>query len=162
MNLHRIVLSSQVKLILSTQIQNSPPPNPALARWMSSFSFWIRLSRESTTNKCRMNSRCRGSRGLRRASDEARFSGSILSLQLPRPSPILISLSWLDVKLTREFSLQSMVSTIFDGCSICSDNTDQWFRRYSTSSESIVARKIIPSLYFHRDYIQSEQKGRSF
>ena len=109
-----IPVSSQVKLILSTQIQNSPPP-PALARWLSSFSFWICLSRESTTNKCRMNSRCWGSRGLRRANDEARFSGSFLSLQLPRLSPILISLSWSDLKLSRELSLQSMVSTTFDG-----------------------------------------------
>ena len=113
-------LSSQVRLLLSTQIQNSPLP-PALARWMSSFSFWIRLSRESTTNKCRMNSRRRGSRGLRRASDEARFSGSFLSLQLPWPFPILISLSWSDLKLSREFSLQSMV-----------------YWRYSTESGSMV------------------------
>ena len=49
--------SSQVsKLILSTQTQKSPP-TPALARRMSSFSFCICLSRKSTTNKCRLNSR---------------------------------------------------------------------------------------------------------
>ena len=67
------------------------PPTPALAR-MNSFSFCICLSRESTTNKCRMNSRRRSSRGLRRANDisQARFSESPTS----RHSLIPESFSW--------------------------------------------------------------------
>ena len=58
------IIPSQVNT-LHTNTNPNPNPlphTPALAR-MNSFSFCICLSREPTTNKCRMNSRRRSSRG---------------------------------------------------------------------------------------------------
>ena len=72
------------KLLPFTTIQN--PPYPSANKDELLLVLYICLSRvESTTNQCRMNSRSRSSRGLRRANDisQARSSGSPLSLQLP-------------------------------------------------------------------------------